>query len=156
MGLFMKKLFSILLIVVCLFLTGCGSKSKVAVSLDNFDTVLTDSDFTVDDNMITYSDVDYITGARIAKYNNISIEMVSYSDNEHAKMVQDKQIQNFGLRKSTGAHEKTEKGDNFYKYFLVSNNRYMISTRVDNTLIFCQTLLENKDTVDKVLEKLGY
>ena len=65
-------------------------------------------------------------------------------------------LDSFNLLKSTGASEKKDKGDNYYKYFLISNNYYMVSSRVDNTLIFCKTLLTNKEEVDKVLDELGY
>ena len=39
---------------------------------------------------------------------------------------------------------------------LISNGYYMISSRVENTLIFCKTNLDNKATVENVLGKLGY
>ena len=82
--------------------------------------------------------------------------MIKYTDNESAEKVLEGHIESFNLLKSTGASEKDTKGDNYHKYFLVSNNRYMISVRVENTLVFCKTLITNKETVDKVLNELGY
>lgn len=153
----MKKRYFILLgLVICLILTGCGGGSKEVKSTSDFDTVASNNGFTVNDNMSTYSGNDYITGAMIATTSDITIEMVIYDSMENANKVQEGQIDSFNLLKSTGASEKKDKGDNYYKYFLISNNYYMVSSRVDNTLIFCKTLLTNKEEVDKVLDELGY
>ena len=134
----MKKRYFILLgLVICLILTGCGGGSKEVKSTSDFDTVASNNGFTVNDNMSTYSGNDYITGAMVATTSDIIIEMVIYDSVENANKVQEGQIDSFNLLKSTGASEKKDKGDNYYKYFLISNNYYMVSSRVDNTLIFC-------------------
>lgn len=151
-----KKYFILLGLVICLILTGCGGESKEVKSTSDFNTVASNNGFTVNDNMSTYSGNDYITGAMVATTSDITIEMVIYDSVENANKVQEGQIDSFNLLKSTGASEKKDKGDNYYKYFLISNNYYMVSSRVDNTLIFCKTLLTNKEEVDKVLDELGY
>lgn len=153
----MKKLSIYFLVIICLFMTGCSSnKKKDIISLNDFDKILTDNGFTVSDNMSNYSNVDYIVEAKIAVIDDIEIEMVKYTTNDYAVAVQDNQIESFNLLKSTGAHEDKEKGSNYYKYVLVSNNRYMINSRVDDTLIFCKTLLENKEKVEEIYSELGY
>lgn len=155
----MKKMFICLLFVLCLFITGCGSnEEKVVATFNDFTTVLNENNFTVSDNTEEYTKkVDYILGARLAFFDeNLQLEMIEYKDLETAKKVQDGQIKNFALRKSSGAFEDVDKGKNYYMYTLISNDRYMISLRVENTLIFSQTLLANKETVEKVLNELGY
>ena len=153
----MKKLSIYILMVMCLFVTGCGvNKEKTVATLDDFNVVLVNNNFTVHDNMDDYNDVDYILDAKKALYEDVEIEMIEYIDSEYAKKVQDAHIDKFNLLKSTGAFEDTEKGNNYYKYILVSNNRYMISSRVENTLVFCKTMLENKEIVEKIYNELGY
>ena len=156
-GFIMKKLFICFVIVMCLFITGCGEdKTKVAVSADEFNNICSDNGYTVNQNTGIYAGVEYISDARLATLNDIQIEMIQYTDSESAEKVLESHIESFNLLKSSGAAEKNIKGDNYHKYFLVSNNRYMISVRVDNTLIFSKTLLTNKEKVDKVFEELGY
>lgn len=152
----MKRYFILLGLVICLILTGCGGGRKEVKSTSDFNTIASNNGFTVNDNMSTYSGNDYITEAMIATTSDITIEMVIYDSMENANKVQEGQIDSFNLLKSTGASEKKDKGENYYKYFLISNNYYMVSSRVDNTLIFCKTLLTNKEEVDKVLDELGY
>ena len=153
----MKKLSFLLIFILCLFITGCGEpKELTAVSLDTFNSVSLNNNFTIKDNTDDYKNVSYITGSNVATFGDIQIDMVVYSDSESAKRVQNEQITQFNLLKSTGAFEKKIEGDNYYKYILVSNNRYMISTRVDNTLVFCKTLITNKEVVEKIYNEIGY
>ena len=155
----MKKIIIFCLCLICLFLSGCGSsKTPDVVSLNKFEEILTDNKFNITNNTEQYTEkVDYIIGARLANLGDeLQIEMIEYKDFETAKKVQDGQIESFLLLKSTGAHENIKKGENYYKYGLVSNGRYMVSVRVKNTLVFCKTLLENKEIVDKVIDSMKY
>ncbi|MBQ8219568.1 MAG: hypothetical protein IJZ79_07435 [Bacilli bacterium] len=155
----MKKINLLLLIISFLFFTGCGNnvKSKEIKSIDNFNQVAINNGFQVKDNKESYIEQDYIIKASIATYGtDITIEMIEYDNIENTIKVQDGQIDSFVLLKSTGASEKNIKGDNYRKHYLISNNHYMVSSRVENTLIFCKTLLINKDKVDAILDELGY
>jgi len=146
-----------LLMILCLFITGCGEeKTRDVATLDEFTNVASSKGFTVNDNMELYSEASYILEAKQAIYDDITIEMVKYTDSDYANKAQENHIESFDLLKTTGASAHKEKGSNYYSYSLVSNNRYMISTRVDNTLIFCKVMLSDKETVDGILDELGY
>lgn len=151
----MKKLGTLLLMIICLLTTGCSSnKTKEVATLDQFSTSAMNNNFTIVTDL--YEDVDYILDSAKASYDDIEIEMVQYIDSDHATKAQDSHIENFDLRRSTGAHETKEKGKNYYSYELISNGRYMFSIRVDETLLFGSTLLEDKETVQKIINELGY
>lgn len=153
----MKKKLLLLGLFVCLLLTGCGGGgTKEAKTLDDFNKASTNNGFTVVDNKVAYENVSYITGAMKASISGVDIEMIVYDSADTANKVLEEQINNFILLKSTGASEKKTTGDNYKKYFLISNNYYMVTSRIDNTLVFSKTLLVNKEDVDKVLNELGY
>ena len=155
----MKKINLFLLIISILLFTGCGNdiKNKEIKSIENFNQVAINNGFNVNDNKENYTEYNYIIKASIATFgSDITIEMIEYDNKENAIKVQQSQINNFALLKSTGAKEKNIKGDNYHKHYLISNNHYMVSTRVENTLIFCKTLLINKDKVDNILDELEY
>ena len=153
----MKKLSICFLMIMCLFMTGCGDeKVYEAATLDEFSTVATNNNFVVSSNMNDYVTVDYIIDAKKAVLNDIEIEMIEYSDSETAEKVLEGHVESFNLLKSTGAHEENNKGSNYHRYVLVSNNRYMITLRVDNMLIFSKTLITNQETINKFFEELGY
>lgn len=146
-----------LLLGLCLFMTGCGEdKVKTVATLDTFGSVTSAKGFTIIDDLEEYKNIDYILDSKLATYDDIEIEMIQYSDSEYASKVQESQIESFDLLKSTGAYAKKDKGSNYYSYVIVSNNRYMVSTRVDNTLIFCKVMLEDKEIVEEILNELGY
>ena len=155
----MKK-FKILLCLLCLFLlVGCTNKSKESkevVSINGFENAGNNNGFNITDNTSSYADVDYVLEARAASLDDATVEMVVYTDIENAKKVQDDQIEKFKKIKNTATPLNKEEGENYYKFWMVSNGYYMVSSRVDNTLIFCKTLLKNKEKVEAILNDLGY
>ena len=152
----MKKYTILLLTIFCLFLTGCGNnKVKEVKTLNDFEEICTNNEFTVDDNMLNYTDKE-ITGAKIAKFDNEHIEMVIYEDDKYAKKVQDGHIDDFMKIRNTMVTVDKDKGKNYYNFKMVSNGYYWISTRIENTLIFGKVPIDYKEKVDTVLNSLGY
>lgn len=153
----MKKISFCLLLFICLFITGCGEEEvKVATTIDKFVEVSQNNNLLIVDNSDAYDVVDYIVDSRKAVVDDTEIEMVVYIDSEHADKALEHHIDSFETLKSTAAAEKEKKGNNYHSYFLISNNRYMISTRIDNTLIFSKSMLEDKELVEKIISELGY
>lgn len=151
----MRKLLMIL--VICVFITGCGSnKTREVKTLDDFKNIAIENNFSVDDNDFAYSHADYIEASMVAKLNDVEIEMVVYTNADYASQVQEQQIDGFATLKHTGAFIEKEKGANYYDYVLISNNRYMVTTRIDNTLIFTKAMIADKDIVSKIIDGLGY
>ena len=152
----MKKVYLFLLVFLCLVLIGCETKIKEAGSIGTFYSIATENNFVVSDNMNNYTDVNYINSSMIAIMDDISIEMINYSSVDDAINVQEYQISGFEKYKGSGAIIKKDKGQNYYKYIMISNGYYMVSSRIDNNLIFCRTLLKNSDTVENILNLMGY
>lgn len=153
----MKKFSIYFLVIMFLFVTGCRTNaSKEMITLEDFESISVNSNFMVVDTGEEYSDANYIVGAKKATLGNIEIEMLEYTDIASAETVHADHIDSFNLLKATGAYEIKDEGNNYYKYELVSNGYFMVSVRVENTLIYCKTLLNNKETVEDVFEKYGY
>lgn len=146
-----------LLVLVAFLCIGCASnKEKVMASYDNLNTVMTSNGFNLTDSKSNYADKDYIINSYLAVKDDITIEFIEYDTEDSAEKILKNHIDSFNLLKSTGASEKKENGKNYHKYILISNNQYMTSVRVNNTLMFCKTPLTNKDIVIKVFDDLGY
>ena len=152
----MKKYTIFILILFCLCLTGCGNnKTKEAKTLNDFEEICTNNGFTVDDNMLNYTDKE-ITGAKIAKLDNEQIEMLIYEDATYAEKVQEKHIDSFMQIRNTMVTVDKDKGKNYYGFKMVSNGFYWVSTRIDNTLIFTKVPVDYKDKIDTILNALEY
>ena len=158
----MKKIF--LLLVLVLFMTGCSSGvTKPAKNINDFETIALNKGFIVPSENHDYDNAANITDfskAILKSEENVQIEkkieMIIYSDVETADAVQKSHIEQFDLLKSTGAQAKKEKGKNFYHHSMVSNNMYMISSRIDNTLIFGKIPVADKELVESLITELGY
>lgn len=151
----MKKIF--LLLVLVLFMTGCSSDvTKPVKTVNDFETAALNKGFTVDKDNKDYDGVSYIYEYGKIMHGESKIEMIVYSDSEKADAVQKTHIESFDLLKSTGAQAKKEKGKNFYHHSMVSNNMYMISSRIDNTLIFGKIPVADKELVESLITELGY
>ena len=153
----MKKLKILLAIVLMGCLVGCASnEEKVAVDTNKVTDVLTANGFAVVDDSAKYKNESYVLKSITGKYGNAEIAFIEYSSADTAEKVLEEQIEKFSLRKSTGASTTNKKGKNFHKYILISNNYYMRSVRVENTLIFCNLPLSNKDLVEKLFNAIAY
>lgn len=149
----MKK---ILLIILVLFMTGCTSNTvKTTKNISDFENIVLTKGLSINEQYSGYNGISYITDHSYVVLGD-AFEMLVYSDVETADKVQQKHIESFNLLKSTGAQVIKNKGKNYYHYSLISNGRYMVSTRIDNTLIFAKVLLEDKALVDSILNELGY
>ena len=152
----MKRINLVCLAIICLLLVACGGGSKNVSTLEKFKEITLNNDFSVNDNLNYYQNYNYITGSYVAANENYTIEMVTYKDKDSAKKSFENITNKFKEMRGSGATPKTSKGDNYETYKMVSNNYYMLATRVENTIIFTKAPLTYKDTVDKVFNDMGY
>ena len=135
----MKKIYLLCLCLFCLLLVGCSNgETKNVGSLDTFQTSCTNNGYTCIDRLPSYQadGITYITGSIEGTYEGSTLEMVIYDTVENATKIQDQQISSFNKLKGTAATVKNDKGDNYRKYTMITNGYYMVSSRVENTLIF--------------------
>ncbi len=151
----MKKIF--LLIICGLCLTACVTNvSKEAKNVSDFEASAVANGFEVVKNNVDYEGVPYISEYSKVTYGESEVQMIVYSDSEMADEVQQSHIESFMVYKSTGAPVNKESGKNYYHYSLISNNMYMLSARVENTLIFCKINVKDKALVENIINELGY
>lgn len=155
----MKKISLYVLCLVCLILAGCSNnKIKEAATLDEFKTACISSGFSYEDILSEYQaqDANYIMGAIRATLDDATIEIVIYDNDENADKTQEQHIASFMSIKGTGTTAHKEKGKNYYKFSMISNGYYMVSSRIDNTLVFSKTLLANKEKIESILNEINY
>ncbi len=153
----MKKINLLVLLLFCLVITGCNSnKSKDVGTLDSFEAACTNNGLSVSDNMQEYKDVNYVSEAKVAVLDDIRIQMVIYDNNENAENVLNEHISAFMTMKGSGSVINKDKGNNYYHFDMISNGYYMVTSRIDNTLIFTKTPVKNKEIVDSIFNELDY
>ena len=152
----MKKISLFLILSIFFVLTGCNTTEKEVGSLSNFETNASNNDFTVVDNMNNYQGLSYINSAMLASKDETKIEMIIYDTEKTAINVQEKQIESFMNLKNTLATVSKEKGKNYYKFTMISNGYFMVSSRIANTLIFTKSPIDEKNNIENILNEMGY
>ena len=152
----MKKIKIISLCLLCIILTGCGGKEKEAKTISDYLAVCDNNGLTSIDKMEQYTNDSYITDSKACVLDDEEIEMVVYDSSDSAKKAQDNQIEQFKSFRSTSNIIEKDKGKNYYKYTMITNGYYIVSSRIDNTLIFTKIILDDKETLDKLLNELDY
>lgn len=153
----MKKISLLIIFIFCLFISGCASnKSKDVGTLNDFESVCLNEGLSVSDNMTEYKDVNYVTEAKVATGEDIRIQMVIYDSNENAENVLNEHISSFLTMKGSGSVIDKDKGKNYYHFDMISNGYYMVTSRIDNTLIFTKTPVKNKEVIDNIFKELDY
>ena len=152
----MEKLKIISLCLLCMILTGCGGKEKEVKTINDYQVACENNGLTMIDKTEQYKNDSYITNSKACILNDEEIEMVAYDSSDSAKKAQDNQIEQFKSFRSTSNIIEKDKGKNYYKYTMITNGYYIISSRVDNTLIFTRIKLDDKEAVDKLLNELDY
>ena len=157
----MKKI--LLFICILFLLVGCGKEkaTKVSKGISDFERACRDSGYEANNNMGSYTNDKYITEASICKIDEndgikYDMEMVVYDNESSAIKVQDNQIEQIKMLKSINGTQSEDEGENYHKYMMISNGYYMVSSRIDNTLIFTKIFLDERDNVDVIFNVLGY
>ena len=152
----MKRIGILFILLCCFVITGCSNKVKEIKTLNDFDSVCTSLGFEANDNLQNYQTDSYIVGSRIVNLDEYKVEMIIYDNEDNASKVQEEQIDTFLKVRNTLVTVVKDKGKNYYEFKMVTNGYYMVSTRIENTLIFAQLPVDYKDKVDSIMDKLGY
>lgn len=159
----MKKLKTISItffcILISILLTGCNiGKDKDSITSDEFCSKMQDENYTIVDSSDQFSSVDGVNNVYIAIAPNYSyqIEFYELTSDSQAKESYKKNKDTFeNLKTSVSANTEVELA-NYSKYTLVSNGKYMVISRIDNTFIYVNVSSEYKDDIDNILSDLGY
>lgn len=155
----MKKKFlkvSLLLLLVCVFVCGCGNKK--AITVDQFNDKMTKNEYTMVDAKDQFSQYDYVQDVYIAvdKTTKYQIEFYVLGSTENAASFVETNRKIFEDEKTSPNAETDIKAANYEKYTLSSNKKYKVLSRIDNTVIYVNVSDKYKDEVNKVLKELGY
>ena len=142
----MKKI-----IIICLLLLTLGC-SKNSISTKEFKSTMRNNDYYVISIKDQFASYNYITEALLARKDSINVEFYVMSDNDNAKAFYDYNkdvIEAYKMNDSKYKETST-------KYILSTDEKYMVISLIDNTCIYVDTNIENKDKVNSILKKLGY
>lgn len=150
-----KKLGLFLLIALSLLVvTGC-SFNKKALTAEEFTKIAEENDLiTADVKVSQFSEFETIENAIVAvNTEGWQIEFYVLDSKESAKSMYNKNREAFD--EETGTTTKIEVG-NYTKFSKKSKEKYLVLSRVDNTLLYVDVARDKQKQVDKIIEALGY
>lgn len=150
------KIFSVICILMTFLLTGCGSKT--AITLDEFNNVMQNKGYTIQNVSSQFTEYENISDVNIAVSSDskYQIEFYKLSDVDNAIDFFDNNKAIFEKSKSSASSESSVTMGNYSKYTLSTNGKYKVISRIDDTVVYLNVSDDYKDAVKEILEELGY
>jgi hypothetical protein len=146
-------LLGILIIVIVIFVAGCGFYNLLLK--DDFQKHFEDLGYTISDKeMPPYETKSYLVATK--EEVPYKIEYYEFDNEINAKKVYEKYKKNIANYITTDSTNKETTGAVFAKTVAVSTDEYIIISRVKNTLIFIAGTNEYSKDIDKILEDIKY
>jgi len=134
------------------------NKEKESITASQFKYIMEQKNYIITDATSQFSQYSYVDQVYIAGDNNYNyqIEFYELSDESNAIGFYNNNAANFQARKGKSAAQTNINGKNFSKYTLSSEGKYMVVSRIDNTVIYINVDSNYKDEVKNILDEIGY
>ena len=134
------------------------NKEKTAITASSFYTTMSQKGYSVQDANRQFAEYDYVKQVYIAASKDYSYQIEFYEllDDSYATSFYNNNKSIFESSKGNASAETSVGLKNYSKYTLSSNGKYMVVSRIDNTVIYVNVDDNYKDTVKDILDELGY
>ncbi len=161
----MKKVVLIALIVVVMVVVigrvifiNLNNKEKTSITASSFYTTMSQKGYIVQDASSQYANYDYVKQVYIATSEDYSYQIKFYEllNDSYAISFYNNIKPIFGSSKGNAPVATNVALNNYSKYTLPLNGKYMVISRINNTIIYVDVDDNYKDTVKSILDELGY
>ena len=160
----MKKPVIIAIIAVVIVVAIVGvifinlNKEKTSITASDFYTTMSQKGYVVQDSSSQFSEYNYVKKSYIAASKDYSYQIEFYElvDDSYATSFYNNNKSIFESSKGNASAETSVGLKNYSKYTLSSNGKYMVVSRINNTVIYVDVDDSYKDTVKSLLNELGY
>lgn len=144
----------VLIAVVFLFL----NKAKKSISVTDFKNKMEAKNYIVEDLSSEFNGYENINSVYIAvsSDNDKQFEFATMNSESDAESLFNENKDLLQSEKTDSAIETSENGKNYDKYDLITDDNYIVVSRIDNTMIYVDTSSENKEIIQLILKELGY
>lgn len=132
--------------------------AKTPIDAGDFQTKMTSEGYMVSDVTDQYSEYSYIKNLYVARDSSdgYQLEFYVFSDESEAITYYNNMIKIFESNQGAISVNTHVNGKNYSRYALSSSGKYMIASRIADTVIYAQVDEIYKDDVKNSLSKLGY
>lgn len=131
------------------------AKPLEIVSLEEFEQIMEDKDFTVISVKETqFADYDYVKDVKLAINEDYQIEFFVFDDTSDAEKSHMANVEKFESEKGNMTTNFTQNVSNGGIYKLQDKDKYKCSIYVDNILVFVDTNIEHKEEINSILDEI--
>ena len=151
----MKKVLSLILIMLSLLLFGC---SKKEITKEEFQKIMEKEEFSVVDVKDQFKKYEYVKGAYIAVSPDATyqVEFYIFENNENANSFYKLNQEIFESQGSGGNLSTSVNSNTYSKYSITTDSKYNYIARINNTVLYSTVDKKYKDNINKIVKKLGY
>lgn len=151
-------LIAILLIILIIFAINNLNKEKESLTTDSFISIMTNKSYSTVDALSQFSEYDYIKEVTLALNPDSSYQIEFYvlEDSSYASQFYNNNKSIFESRKDNMSVETNVNMSNYSKYTLTSAGKYHVVSRINNTVLYLSVDESYKNTINNLLEELGY
>ena len=149
-------MFCVLFISLCVIVTGCGKK---VVSPQIFESKLESYNYAVNKVAGLETTNSGLQNALLAipkNNDNIRVWYYIYKSKDNAIKAYNKKVESTNTYKDSSTITSNEDSSMISKYSFESNKNYILTTRIDNTIISVESDINMKDNMKSLMEELGY
>lgn len=159
-----KTIITVVIVIIAIILIGVGvllinlNKEKESITASEFYEYATKKGYSVYDVNKQFSEYDYIKQVYVAAGKDLKyqIEFYEIQDDEYATKFYNYNKSIFESSKGNSSAETNVGMKNYSKYTLSTNGKYMVVSRINNTVIYVEVDDNYKDTIKSILKELGY
>jgi hypothetical protein len=134
------------------------NKEKISITASSFYTTMSQKGYSVQDASSQFSGYNYVKQVYIAVSEDYSYQIEFYEllDDSYATSFYNNNKSIFESSKGNASTETSASLKNYAKYTLTSNGKYMVVSRIDNTVIYVDIDDNYKENVKDILNEIGY
>lgn len=153
----MKKLKVLVLMILIILLSACGSKKEV-IDEDQFISIMTNKGFNIVNVENQFEKYGYFEEAFVAldKNGNYQIEFYELEDDNYALSFYNNNKSIFESSKADSSMYTSVDFDKNNKYTLTTETEYKVISRIEDTVIYLNVDKIYKEEIIKILKELGY
>lgn len=146
----------IILCIMMLLLICTGCKRREALTKEEFTSIMENNNYTVTDNIANYISKLNIKEAYLASNDNYYLEYFIYDSTDTAKSYFADYQYNYEEIKEQDSPETVDNMGDTAKYTLIIDGRYVVLSRVNNSLIVVDVNDTFRREIKNILKELGY
>lgn len=134
-------------------------KPKTAATVESFQQVAADKGYESYDMTSDYESYDTVTSAILAQdpeNTDMQVEFYVLDNEQDASDIFDVNKSSFDTNAGDNNTKSSKSVSNYETYTVKDDNQYMYICRVDNTMVYIQTSVDNMDAAKAFTSELGY